>query len=144
MRPKHCSAQLKLYLLRVLRKSNIKQTLLVSFYCPTEDSILPYSSVWCSSAAGADKKVLQRVTETAVKITGWPPPSLEELHSSCCLRPAHNIFKDTPHPGGSLFELLLSSRWHRAINTRINRLMNSFYTAAIPCVNTHTCVNNLR
>ena len=39
------------------------------------------------------------VINTAQKIVGCPLPSLEELHSSHCLKKAQNIIKDTHHPG---------------------------------------------
>ncbi|MCJ8733028.1 hypothetical protein PDJAM_G00218310, partial [Pangasius djambal] len=72
---------------------------------------------------------------TAQKIVGCPLPTLENLHSSRCLKKAQNIVKDTSHPGHSLFELLPSGRRHRLINARTNRLKHSFYPIAITALN---------
>ena len=44
----------------------------------------------------AQRKVLQRVINTAKKIVGCLLPTLEELHSSCCLKKAQNIIKGHP------------------------------------------------
>ncbi|KAL0199254.1 hypothetical protein M9458_007794, partial [Cirrhinus mrigala] len=121
-------AQQRLYFLRTLRKNNITQRLLVSFYSATVESILTYCiCIWYPSCTVAQKKALQRVINTAQKIVGCPLPSLEDLHSSRCLKKAQNIIKDTSHPGHPLFELLPSGRRYRLINARTNRLKNSLF-----------------
>ncbi|KAK3550786.1 hypothetical protein QTP70_005472 [Hemibagrus guttatus] len=61
----------------------------------------------------AQRKALQRVINTAQKILGCPLLTLEELHSSGCLKKAQNIIKDTSHPGHHLFELLPSGPLRR-------------------------------
>lgn len=59
-------AQQRLHFLRVLRKNNIKQKLLLTFYRSSIESILTYcTSVWFSLCTEADRKKLQRVTKTA-------------------------------------------------------------------------------
>lgn len=121
-------AQQRLHFLRVLRKSNISQKLLVSFYWSSIESIFMYCiCVWYSSCTGAQRKTLQRVIKTAQKIVGCPLPTLEELHSSRCLKKAQNIIKDTSHLGHLLFELLPSGRRYRLIKRKTNRFKNSFY-----------------
>ncbi|KAK3506423.1 hypothetical protein QTP70_002694 [Hemibagrus guttatus] len=103
--------QQRLHFLRVLRKSNITQRLLVSFYRCSIESLLTYCiCVWYTSCTVAQRKALQRVINTAQKIIGCPLLTLEELHSSRCLKIAQNIIKDTSHPGHHLFELLLSGK----------------------------------
>ena len=97
-------AQQRQYFLRILRRNNITQRLLVSFYRASIESILTHCMcVWYTSCTVAQKKVLQRVINIAQKIVGCPLPTLEELHSSRCLKKAQNSIKDTPHPGHSLF-----------------------------------------
>ncbi|KAK3505856.1 hypothetical protein QTP70_019506, partial [Hemibagrus guttatus] len=102
-------AQQRLHFLRVLRKNNITQRLPVSFNRCSIESLLTYCiCVWYTSCTVAQRKALQRVINMAQKITGCPLLTLEELHSSSCLKEAQNIIKDTSHPGHHLFELLPS------------------------------------
>ena len=129
-------AQQRLYFLRVLRKNNIPQKLLVSFYRCSIESILTYClCVWFKSCTLAQMKRLQGVVKAAQKITGCPLPSLEELHSSRCLKKTHSILQDSSHPGHKLFQLLPSGRRYRSMNTKTNRLLNSFYPTAITSLN---------
>ena len=130
-------SQQRLFFLRILRRNNIAQSLLVSFYRATIESILTYCmGIWYTSCTAAQRKALQRIINTAQKTVGCPLPTLEELHSSRCLKKAQNIIKDTHHPGHSLFELLPSGRRYRSLNTRTNRLKHSFYPTAITTLNT--------
>uniref|UniRef100_A0A8C7YDV2 Reverse transcriptase domain-containing protein n=1 Tax=Oryzias sinensis TaxID=183150 RepID=A0A8C7YDV2_9TELE len=130
-------AQQRLYFLRLLKKNKLSEKLLVSFYRCSIESILTYCvCAWFVSPTAAARTALQRVTTTrAQKIIGCPLPSLEELYSSRCLKKAQNILLDPSHPGHSLFELLPSDRRYRTINTRTNRLKNSFYPRAIVALN---------
>ncbi len=129
-------AQQRLYFLRILRKENITQRLLVSFYRASIESILTYCiCIWYTSCTVAQRKALQRVITTAQKIIGCPLSSLEDLHRSRCQKKAQNIIKDTSHPGHSLFELLPSGKRYRLMNTRTNRLKHSFYPTAITVLN---------
>ncbi|KAK3556718.1 hypothetical protein QTP70_015089, partial [Hemibagrus guttatus] len=99
-------AQQRLYFLRALRKNNITQRL-VSFKRCSIESILTYCiGVWFTNCSVAQRKMLQRVINMAQKIVGCPLPTLEELHSSHCIKKAQSILKDTSHPGHDLFELL--------------------------------------
>uniref|UniRef100_A0A3P9MZN2 Reverse transcriptase domain-containing protein n=1 Tax=Poecilia reticulata TaxID=8081 RepID=A0A3P9MZN2_POERE len=129
-------AQQRLYFLRVLRKNNIKEKLLVSLYRCSIESILTYCiCVWYNNSTAAQRKALQRVVNTAQKIIGCSLPSLEDLHSDRCLKKAQLITKDTSHPGYSLFTLMPSGRRYRAIRTRTNRFRHSFYPTAITKLN---------
>lgn len=128
--------QQRLYFLRVLRKNNITQRLLVSFYRASIESILTYCiGIWYASCTVAQKKALQGVINAAQRTIGCPLLKLEDLHSSRCLKRAHNIIKDISHPGHSMFELLPSGKRYRTIYTRTNRLKHSFYPIAISCLN---------
>ncbi|XP_042077993.1 uncharacterized protein si:ch1073-456m8.1 isoform X1 [Haplochromis burtoni] len=95
-------AQQRLYFLRILRRNNIAQRLLVSFYRATIESVLTYCiCIWYTSCTGAQRKALQGIINTAQKITGCPLPTLEVLHNVHCFKKAQNIIKDTSHPGHS-------------------------------------------
>ncbi|KAK3565350.1 hypothetical protein QTP86_007129 [Hemibagrus guttatus] len=73
-------AQQRLHFLRVLRKNNITQRLLVSFDQCSIESLLTYCiCVWHTSCTAAQRKALQRVINTAQKIIGCPLLTLEEL-----------------------------------------------------------------
>ena len=56
-------------------------------------------------------------------------------YSSCCIKKAWNIIKDSFLPGHSLFELLPSGRWFRSVKTRTNRFKHSFYPTTITTLN---------
>ncbi len=130
-------AQQRLYFLKIVRNNQLTQKLLVSFYRCSIESILTYCMcVWFSSCTAADRKALQRVVTMAKKIIGCPLPSLEDLHSSRCLRKAHNILRDSSRPGHTLLEWLPLGRCFRQLKARTNRLKNSFYARAITALNT--------
>lgn len=129
-------AHQRLYFLRVLRKNHLTQELLVSFYRCSIESILTYCiCVWFWSCTAAERKALQRVVNTAQKIIGCPLPALTELYNTRCLKKAHSILKDPSHPGHCHFQLMRSGRRYRAMNTKTNRLKDSFYPRAITVLN---------
>ncbi|KAL2088252.1 hypothetical protein ACEWY4_015151 [Coilia grayii] len=79
-------AQQRLHFLRVLRKEQLNTNLLVTFYRTAIESLLTYAvSVWHSNCTEADRKRLQRVTNTAQKIIGCPLPPLTPIYRSRCL-----------------------------------------------------------
>ncbi|KAI4884394.1 hypothetical protein NFI96_011236, partial [Prochilodus magdalenae] len=129
-------AQQRLYFLRILRKNNVQEKLLVSYYRSAIESVLTYCiSTWYSSCSTAERRALQRVINTAQKIFGCPLPCLEDLFNSRCLNRAANILKDPFHPGHHLFDLLPPGKRFRSITSRTNRL-KSFYPRAIRELNT--------
>lgn len=111
-------------LLRVLRKDNIAQRLLLSFYRCSIESVLTYCiCAWYGCSTAAQRKALQRVINSAPKkIIICSLPTLEELHSSRCLKRAQNIVREIHHPGHSLFELQPSGRRYTNIKAKTNRL----------------------
>ena len=129
-------AQQRLYFLRLLRKNKLKKKLLVSFYRCSVESVLSYGiSLWFASCTAAERKVLQRVINTAQKVIGCSLPPLEDIYKTRCLRKAHSILRDSTHPGYHLFELLPSGRRFRTIIAKTDRLRNSFYPRAIIALN---------
>ena len=129
-------AQQRLYFLRILRKNNLQEKMLMSFYRCTIETVLSYGiSLWFASCTAAERKALQRVIKTAQKVIGCPLLSLEDVYNRHCLRRAHSILRDSSHPGHNLFELLPSGRRYRAIRSKTNRLKNSFYPRAVISLN---------
>ncbi|XP_071353023.1 uncharacterized protein [Trachinotus anak] len=129
-------AQQRLHFLRVLRRNNLEERLLVTFYRATIESILAYCiTAWYAGCSAADRRALQRVVCTAQKITGCSLPSLEDIANSRYLSRAGNIIKDPSHPCNHLFDLLPSGRRYRSHKTRTNRLRDSFFLRAITAVN---------
>ena len=100
-------ARQRLHFLRILRSNHLEEKLLVAFYRSTIESVLMYCiTAWFSNCTVADRKNLQRVINTAQRITGSPLPSLEHIASKRCLRRARAITADPSHPGQHLFNLL--------------------------------------
>uniref|UniRef100_A0A1A8H0B6 Alkylated DNA repair protein AlkB homologue 8 N-terminal domain-containing protein n=1 Tax=Nothobranchius korthausae TaxID=1143690 RepID=A0A1A8H0B6_9TELE len=129
-------AQQRLHFLRVLRRNNLEERLLVTFYKATIESILAYGiTIWYAGCTAADRKVLQRVIHSAQRIIGCSLPSLEDLACPRYLSRAFNIIKDKFHPGNHLFQLLPSGRRYRSQRTRTNRFRDSFFPRAIVAVN---------
>ncbi|MCP4487325.1 MAG: DUF1891 domain-containing protein [Gammaproteobacteria bacterium] len=129
-------AQQRLHFLRVLKKEHLDSSLLVTFYRSTIESLLTYAvSVWHSSCTEAERKRLQRVTNTAEKIIGCPLPPITTIYKSRCLSRAKSIIKDPSHPGFHLFTLLPSGRRYRSIAARTNRMKDSFFPKAVTILN---------
>ncbi len=137
-------AQKRLYFLRMLRKVNLSQQVLLSFYRCSIESVLTHGMlVWYESSSAADKKALQRVIKTAQNITRQHLPALEDIFvSHYCLQKIHNILKDPYHPAYNLFELLPSGKRYRSVKTRTTRFINSFYPKAITILNTELKIHS--
>uniref|UniRef100_A0A1A8UVY9 Alkylated DNA repair protein AlkB homologue 8 N-terminal domain-containing protein n=1 Tax=Nothobranchius furzeri TaxID=105023 RepID=A0A1A8UVY9_NOTFU len=129
-------AQQRLHFLRVLKRNNLEERLLVTFYRATIESILAYGiTIWYAGCTAADRRVLSRVIHSAQRIIGCLLPSLEDLAYPRYLSRASNIIKDKFHPGNHLFQLLPSGRRYRSQRTRTNRFRDSFFPRAIMAVN---------
>uniref|UniRef100_A0A3P9M7M4 Reverse transcriptase domain-containing protein n=1 Tax=Oryzias latipes TaxID=8090 RepID=A0A3P9M7M4_ORYLA len=136
-------AQQRLHFLRKLRRNDVSQELLVTFYRSTIESILSYGiTVWFSHCTEAERQSLQRVVKTAQRIIGCPLPSLKDIYQSRCLSRVTSITTNSTHSAFPLFELLPSGRRYRSIRTRTNRLRNSFFPQAIIIRNAHTSTNH--
>lgn len=132
-------AQQRLHFLQVLKKNNLCRKLLVTFYRSAIQSTLTYClTVWHAGCSAADKKALQRVVNTAQKITGCPLPSLQDISNTRYLSRAKQIVSDCSHPDHFLFDLLPSGRCFRSIKARTSRYINSFYPKAVHTLNQHT------
>ncbi|XP_051899918.1 uncharacterized protein LOC127586112 [Pristis pectinata] len=92
-------------------------------------------TAWYSNCSAQDRKKLQRVVDTAQRITDTSLPSLDSVFTSRCLGEAAGIIKDPTHPGHSLFSLLPSGRRYRSLRARTTRLKDSFYPTVIRLLN---------
>ncbi len=136
-------AQKRLHFLRMLRKVNLSQQLLLSFYrCSIESVLTQGLLAWYGSSSAADKKALQRVIKTAQNITKQQLPSLDDIFAYHCLQKIQNILKDSYHSAHNLFELLPSGKRYRSIKTRTTRFMNSFYPKAMTILNTELKIHS--
>ena len=132
----HKKARQRLHFLRILRKYQPSQELMVSFYRSTVESILTYCmGVWFEGCTEEERTNLQRVVNSAQKIIGCPLPSLESIFETRCHRRVAKIRADPYHPGNGLFATMRSGWRLRGIGGK-KRLTTSFYPAAIRIANT--------
>ena len=137
-------AQQRLYFLHTLRKVNLSQQHLRSFYRCSIESVLTYGILpWYGSSSAADRKSLQRIIKTAQNIINQQLPTMDTIFNSRCLQKTHNIMKDSYHPANYLFELLPSGKCYRSIRTRTTRFINSFYPKAVTILNSDLKINPL-
>ena len=79
-------AQQHLNFLRVLRRNNLDNKMLLAFYHSTIESLLMYCfSTWYGSCTKADRARLQRTVKAAQRIIGCPLPFLMDIYSTWCL-----------------------------------------------------------
>ncbi|XP_061132396.1 uncharacterized protein LOC133152636 [Syngnathus typhle] len=129
-------AQQRLYFLRQLKKFNLPQELLKTFYTAIIQSVFCTSiTVWFGSASKQDKHRLQRTIRTAEKIIGINLPSIQDLYLSRTRKRATSISTDPSHPGCSLFELLPSGRRYRAWYAKTSRHRDNFFPQAVALMN---------
>ena len=129
-------ANQRLYFLRVLRRQQVQQRLLVDFYRATIESILTNGiSVWFAACTAGDRHALQRVVRTAEKVIGCPLPPIETIAATRSLDRAKRILADSSHPAHTIFERLPSGRRYRSLACRTNRLKDSFFPWAIRLLN---------
>ncbi|KAI7805357.1 hypothetical protein IRJ41_005667, partial [Triplophysa rosa] len=115
-------AQQRLYFLHQLRKFNLPQELLLQFYSAVIESVLYTSiTVWFGSAAKTDLRRLQRIVQTAERITGTTLPNLQELYSTRVSKRARKITLDPSHPAHFIFELLPTGQRYSALSTKTAR-----------------------
>ncbi|KAK0135194.1 RNA-directed DNA polymerase from mobile element jockey [Merluccius polli] len=125
-------AQQRLYFLRKLKRAGLSSRLLSNFYRSTIESILCTGvTVWYGSCTAQDKKDLTRVVKTAQGIVGGPLTNLDSLYTSRLQKKARCIATDPTHPGYGLFVPLPSRKRYRHLNSRTNRLKNSFFPRAV-------------
>src|SRR4029434_507697 len=129
-------AQQRMYFLRLLRKYNLPQELLIMFYTAVIESVLCTSiTVWFGSATKQDRNRLQRTARSAEKIIGANLPTIQDLYTSRVRKRAGTINADPSHPGHKLFNLLPSGRRYRSLFAKTSRHKNSFFPLAVSLLN---------
>lgn len=116
--------QPRLHSLRILKKLNLCQELLSSFYHSVikgHFNTLPHCMV-CRVFSGR----LGEFTEGHKNCPQNDSPSLDDMANICYHRRANNIIKDISHPGHRFFELQPSGKWYRSLRTLTSRLQQPF------------------
>ena len=130
-----------LFNLRRLKKCGLSPKTLTDFYRCTIKSIPSgyIYTAWYGNCTARNRRGLQRVVQSAQRITGGKLPALLDTYSTQSHRKAKKIIKDINHPSHCLFTPLSSRRrgQYRCINAGTERLKNSFYLKAIRLLNSH-------
>ena len=77
---------------------------LTNFYrCRIKSILSDCIAAWFGNCTALNRKALQRVVQSAQRITGGKLPSLQDTYSTLCHRKAKNIIKNNNHPSHFLF-----------------------------------------
>ncbi len=118
----HKKVERRPYFLRTLRKINLSQQLLMSFYRCTIKSVFTHGILmWYGNSSAVNKKALQRVLKAVQTINNKKLSSLKDIYTSHCLQKIRCILKDSTHPAHQLFECLPSGKHYRPIKARTTR-----------------------
>jgi hypothetical protein len=113
---------------------------LTNYYSYTTESILSGCiTTWYGNSTARNLKDLQKVVQSAQRITGGKLPAFQDTYSTRCHRRAKRIIKDINHPSYCLFTSLSSRRrgQYRCIKAGTGRLKNRFYLRVITLLNSH-------
>ena len=125
-------AHQRLYFLRRLKEFRLSSNIMSLFYRAAIESILTFAiTVWGNSADQKDLALLQRIANSASRITGSDMPSITSLYESRALRKCRAIYKDTEHPVNHLFATMRSGIRFRALPCRTARMRRSFYVDSV-------------
>ena len=102
-------AQQHLFNLRRLKKFGLSSKTLTNFYRCTIESILSGCiTAWYGNCTALNLKALQRVVQSAQRITGGKLPALQDTYSTQCHRKAKKIIMDDNNLSHCLFTPLPS------------------------------------
>ncbi|KAK3545278.1 hypothetical protein QTP70_002963 [Hemibagrus guttatus] len=91
-------AQQRLYFLQRLRTAHLPPLILTTFYRGTIESILSSCiTAWFGNCTVLDRKTLQWIVRTAVKVIGVSLPSIMNIYSTRCIHKANTALWMTPH-----------------------------------------------
>lgn len=129
-------AHQRLHFMRRVKQAGLSAAALTSFYrCVVENVLTSSITAWHGSCSAADKKALQRVENSAQKMTNNSLPSLEGIYISRCRTGVMSITTGPAHPAHELFTLLPSGRRLGSLRTRTTRLRCSFFPEAVSLMN---------
>ena len=129
-------AQQRLFNLRRLKKFGVSPKIPTNFYRWTIESILSGCiTAWYGNCTALNRKALQRVVQSAQRITGGKLPALHDTYSTQCYRKAKKI-KDINHLSHCLFTPLPSRRrgQYRCIKTETEFLSHGHQTDQQPAL----------
>ncbi|KAK6178302.1 hypothetical protein SNE40_013103 [Patella caerulea] len=128
--------QQRLYYMRKLRSFHVNQTILSLFYSSFIQSILCFSiQCWYPSLTVQNKAKLNKIVNTASKISGVQHTPLSRLHNKFVLNVGRKIAFDETHFLYSEYELLPSGRRYRVPKFKTKRCQSSFIPQSICILN---------
>ena len=133
-------AKQSLFNLRRLKKCGLSPKTLTYFYRCTIESILTGCiTAWYGNSTTHNRRALQRVVQSAQRITRGKLPAIQDTYSTRCHQKAKKIIMDINHLSHCLFTPLPSRRrdQYRCIKAGTERLKNSFYLKANRLFNSH-------
>jgi hypothetical protein len=113
---------------RLIKCGMVPQFLTKLYSCTIESILIGCITAWYGDCTTLDRMELWKVVRTAHYITGAKLPAIQDLYFMQCERNAHEIGKDSSHPGHRLFSLHPQAKWYWSNKSDINRLLNSFYS----------------
>ena len=126
----------RLYFIRNLRSFKVHKEIMQLFHRSLIESVMSYAIiVWFNQLTVKERQKLQRIIRRAEKITGADLSSLEQVYHFHLSRKATAVMKDTTHPLHSYFVLAKSGRRLLSLQSRTNRLANSFIPSAVRFLN---------
>lgn len=131
-----CHHQQRLYFIRTLRKAGLNHRPLTQADGGLVESVLCCTgvTVWYGNTTLEERKALQRVIQTAERITGTQLPSIETIYTERCQKRGGRIMKDLSRPAHSLLKQKHCSynlRHKRAdsFKNKTGQFFNSFFPA---------------
>jgi gmma-aminobutyric acid receptor subunit gamma len=100
--------QQRLFNLRRLKKLGLAPKTLNFYRCTIESILLGCITAWYGTCTARYLRALQRVVQSAQRITGGKVPALQDIYSNRCHRKAKKIIKDNNHLSHYLFTPLSS------------------------------------
>ena len=117
------------YLVRKLRKCNVRWTITNLFYKSTVQSVLCYCLIcWDGSLSVKNRVVIDHVVRSASKTIGTTFPTVDELYEIYMMKQkTRDILKDTSHPLHEFYYVAQSGCRYISERTRTNRYRNTTY-----------------
>ena len=125
----------RLFFLRLLNSFGVKNDILHVFYTSMIESIICYNiSLWWSSMNENDKKVLNRITKQAAKVTQSELSSIDDLYCNIVTEKVKCIMANSCHALHDYAYMRTGTRL-RALSCRTQRYRKSFVPNSIHVTN---------
>jgi len=119
--------------MRLLNSFYVNCDIMYLFYTYMIESIVCYNiSLWWSSTSESDKKILNRITKQAAKVTQCNITSVDDLYCKIVTKKVKCILLNSTHPLQQYYTSMRSGTRLRAISCRTQRyrkyiIPNSIY-----------------